>query len=202
MARTEHAVLPHRVTALIDVWDCRTLCEQASKRHDPAHGMLGVQGRRGGVSTGIGDGRGDVLHHSRAHVDHAAWYEEDADHAVVLDPPFAGRVVAHREVPPVPSLEIHAPLSDDWFRARGNIKNGWSNQQVEDLIIRETSQANADERARTLDEIQNKLTEDLPSLPVLQGNQVVVTAKNIQGAKDTLGPSYRFNYSALSRTEM
>lgn len=85
------------------------------------------------------------------------------------------------------------------FRAQGNIKNGWSNQQVEDLIIKETSQTNADERAKTLDEIQNKLTEDLPSLPVLQGNQVVVTAKNIQGAKDTLGPSYRFNYSALSR---
>lgn len=88
------------------------------------------------------------------------------------------------------------------FRVQGNIKNGWSNQQVEDLIIKETSQTNADERAKTLDEIQNKLTEDLSSLPVLQGNQVVVTAKNIQGAKDTLGPSYRFNYSALSRSEM
>ena len=86
------------------------------------------------------------------------------------------------------------------FRAQGNIKNGWSNQQVEDLIVKETSQTDADERAKTLDEIQDKLTEDLPSLPVLQGNQVVVTAKNIHGAKDTLGPSYRFNYSALSKS--
>lgn len=86
------------------------------------------------------------------------------------------------------------------FRAQGNIKNGWSNQQVEDLIVKETSQTDAAERAKTLDEIQDKLTEDLPSLPVLQGNQVVVTAKNIHGAKDTLGPSYRFNYSALSKS--
>lgn len=88
------------------------------------------------------------------------------------------------------------------FAPEVTLRTDGQNQQVEDLIIRETSQANADERARTLDEIQNKLTEDLPSLPVLQGNQVVVTAKNIQGAKDTLGPSYRFNHSALSRTEM
>ena len=86
------------------------------------------------------------------------------------------------------------------FRAQGNIKNGWSNQQVEDLIVKETSQTDAAERAKTLDEIQDRLTEDLPSLPVLQGNQVVVTAKNIHGAKDTLGPSYRFNYSALSKS--
>ena len=85
------------------------------------------------------------------------------------------------------------------FRKTGNLRNGYTNDQLESLIVAQTTQTDADQRAKTLAQIQDILTQDVPTIPILQGNQTVVTAKSIQGAKDTLGPSYRFNFSALSK---
>ena len=40
---------------------------------------------------------------------------------------------------------------------------------------------------------------DLPTLPLLQGTQVVVSASDVQGVDDTLDSSFKFRYGALSR---
>ena len=36
-------------------------------------------------------------------------------------------------------------------------------------------------------------------MPYLQGSQVAVVGKDVQGAQDTLDPSFKFRYGALSK---
>jgi peptide/nickel transport system substrate-binding protein len=43
------------------------------------------------------------------------------------------------------------------------------------------------------------VADDLSTLPYLQGAQVAVTGAGVEGAEDTLDPSFKFRYGALSK---
>lgn len=40
----------------------------------------------------------------------------------------------------------------------------------------------------------------MPFLPLLQGNQIAVTGKNISGVQDTLDPTYQFRMWLFSKS--
>jgi peptide/nickel transport system substrate-binding protein len=45
--------------------------------------------------------------------------------------------------------------------------------------------------------VQDAVAKDLPTVPYLQGSQIAVVGKAVQGT--TLDPSFKFRYAALSK---
>ncbi|WP_209560727.1 ABC transporter substrate-binding protein [Frigoribacterium sp. PvP032] len=79
------------------------------------------------------------------------------------------------------------------------VGNHYDSAAVQALLSQEI--AEDDEAARTalIGDVQDAVAADLPTLPLLQGTQVVVSASDVQGVDDTLDASFKFRYGALSR---
>ena len=82
------------------------------------------------------------------------------------------------------------------FLPNSYLSNGYNNAQVNDLIVEQAGEQDASKREKVIQDIQEKLTEDLPTIPLVQGSQVVVTGKNVDGV--VLDTSFRFRYSPLT----
>ena len=85
-----------------------------------------------------------------------------------------------------------------FFRDGNFINNGYSNTQINDLIIKQAGEQNTSAREELLKQIQELETGDLSTIPLLQGNQVAVTGKNIKGV--VLDASFRFRYSSITKS--
>ncbi|WP_448809894.1 ABC transporter substrate-binding protein [Agromyces bauzanensis] len=79
------------------------------------------------------------------------------------------------------------------------LSNHYVNQEVNDLIIQQASEADPAARTALIEEIQQKVAGDLSTLPYLQGAQVVVVGTDVKGAEDTLDASFKFRFAALSK---
>ena len=55
-------------------------------------------------------------------------------------------------------------------------------------------------RTKIIEQIQDDEAKDLSTLPLLQGAQVAVVGSNVSGARQTLDPSFKFRYGALSKS--
>ena len=86
-----------------------------------------------------------------------------------------------------------------FFLTNNFIKNHYSDQEVNDLILKQAVTVDPAERTALISEIQDKVAAQLSTLPLLQGSQVAVTGTDITGTKDTLDDSFKFRYGALSR---
>jgi peptide/nickel transport system substrate-binding protein len=86
-----------------------------------------------------------------------------------------------------------------FFLTKNFLSNHYSNQQVNDLILKQASTADADERAKLIEQIQDLESDDLSTVPYLQGAQVAVVGSDVSGAEDTLDASFKFRYAALSK---
>ncbi|MGJ9426655.1 ABC transporter substrate-binding protein [Nesterenkonia halotolerans] len=75
--------------------------------------------------------------------------------------------------------------------------NGYSNEEVNDLILEQASTPDEAERTSMIEEAQELVAEDLSTLPYLQGAQVAVSANDIEGV--TLDASFKFRYASLTR---
>lgn len=71
---------------------------------------------------------------------------------------------------------------------------------VLDLIAGQATTVDAGERSGLVEQIQDDLASTLPTLPLLQSTQIVVTGPDIAGVEDTLDPSQTIRYAALART--
>ncbi len=71
------------------------------------------------------------------------------------------------------------------------------NQEVNDLILQQAVTPDAAERQALIEEIQDKVAADLPTIPYLQGAQVAVAGDDIDGV--TLDASFKFRYGTLTR---
>ena len=67
------------------------------------------------------------------------------------------------------------------------------------LIQQQATTTDPAARTALIQQIQDKVAADLSTVPYLQGSQVAVVGKNVQGAKDTLDASFKFRYGALSK---
>src|SRR3954470_21478913 len=79
------------------------------------------------------------------------------------------------------------------------LANHYDNPQIDALIGQEQTTADKNQRAGIIEQIQKLAANDLPTVPYLQGAQVAVVGKDVNGAQDTLDPSFKFHYAALSR---
>jgi peptide/nickel transport system substrate-binding protein len=86
-----------------------------------------------------------------------------------------------------------------FFLEENFLVNHYADQEVNDLILEQAVTADADARTALIEEIQTKVAEDLSTLPYLQGAQVAVVGADVEGAEDTLDPSFKFRYAALSQ---
>ena len=84
-----------------------------------------------------------------------------------------------------------------FFRDGNFVNNGYSDKEVNDLIVAQAGEKNEAKREEMLKQIQKLETEDLSTIPLLQGNQVAVTGTNVNGV--VLDPSFRFRYASVEK---
>ena len=85
-----------------------------------------------------------------------------------------------------------------FFRDGNFVNNGYSNTEVNDLIVKQAGQTDDKEREDTLKEIQKFETDDLSTIPLLQGAQVAVTGSGVKGV--VLDASFRFRYASVTKS--
>jgi peptide/nickel transport system substrate-binding protein len=86
-----------------------------------------------------------------------------------------------------------------FFLTENFLSNHYVDQQVNDLILQQASTPDAAARTALIEQIQGLVADDLSTVPYLQGAQVAVTGTDVSGAEDTLDPSFKFRYGALSK---
>jgi peptide/nickel transport system substrate-binding protein len=86
-----------------------------------------------------------------------------------------------------------------FFLTKNFLANHYSNQKVNDLILQQATTTDPDARKALIEQIQDLEADDLSTVPYLQGSQVAVTGTDVSGAQDTLDPSFKFRYGALSK---
>ncbi len=84
-----------------------------------------------------------------------------------------------------------------FFLEENFLVNGYSDQEVNDLILEQASTPDEAEREEMITQAQELVAEDLSTLPYLQGAQVAVSANDIEGV--TLDASFKFRYGSLTR---
>jgi peptide/nickel transport system substrate-binding protein len=86
-----------------------------------------------------------------------------------------------------------------FFLTENFLANHYDNKQVNDLILQQVTTPDPAERQALIEQIQDLVADDLSTVPYLQGAQVAVTRTDVSGAEDTLDPSFKFRYGALSK---
>lgn len=84
-----------------------------------------------------------------------------------------------------------------FFLEGGFLKNHYSNTDVDELIKAQLVEGDADKRADLIGQIQDEVAKDLSTVPFLQGSQVAVTGKDVQGVN--LDASFKFYYATISK---
>src|SRR3954447_22167185 len=77
------------------------------------------------------------------------------------------------------------------------LKNHYQDPEVDGLISQEIGTSDADQRATIIGQVQDKVAAQLPTVPLLQGAQLVVTTANISGV--TLDASFKLRYAGISK---
>ncbi|GAA0960407.1 ABC transporter substrate-binding protein [Frigoribacterium faeni] len=86
-----------------------------------------------------------------------------------------------------------------FFTKDNFVGNHYDSAEVQGLLADEIAESDEAARTEIIGQIQEVVANDLPTLPILQGTQVVVSQSDVQGVDDTLDPSFKFRYAALSR---
>ncbi|WP_433862319.1 ABC transporter substrate-binding protein [Streptomyces sp. L7] len=86
-----------------------------------------------------------------------------------------------------------------FFSKDNFLANHYDNPEVQQLITQQLGTTDKAARTKLIEQIQAKVGADLSTLPLLQGAQVAVVGKNVNGTDKTLDPSFKFRYAALSK---
>lgn len=79
------------------------------------------------------------------------------------------------------------------------LANHFQDDSINKKLLEQVSQPDAGKREQLISDIQDDLAKQLPTLPLLQGNQIAVADKNVKGVDETLDPSFQFRLSLLSK---
>jgi len=82
-----------------------------------------------------------------------------------------------------------------FFSTENFLSNHYDNTEVNDMIVAQASETDADARTKMIEEIQAAVAADLSTVPLLQGSQVAVTGADVSGT--TLDGSFKFRYGSL-----
>ena len=86
-----------------------------------------------------------------------------------------------------------------FFLTENFLSNHYDNKTVNDLILQQASTPDPAARQALIEQIQDLESDDLSTVPYLQGAQVAVTGTDVSGTEDTLDASFKFRYGALSK---
>ena len=84
-----------------------------------------------------------------------------------------------------------------FFRDGNFVNNGYSNKEINDLIVKQAGEKDATKREEILKQVQALETEDLSTIPLLQGAQTAVTGTSVKGV--VLDASFRFRYASITK---
>src|SRR3954449_9404008 len=79
------------------------------------------------------------------------------------------------------------------------LQNHYVNPAINTLIQQEVTTQDPAARQKLIEQIQTEEAKDLATVPYLQGSQVAVVGKDVQGTQDTLDASFKFRYGVLSK---
>jgi peptide/nickel transport system substrate-binding protein len=79
------------------------------------------------------------------------------------------------------------------------LQNHYQNETVNALIQQEVTATDPAARQQLIEQVQTEVAKDLATVPYLQGSQVAVVGKDVQGTADTLDASFKFRYGVLSK---
>jgi peptide/nickel transport system substrate-binding protein len=86
-----------------------------------------------------------------------------------------------------------------FFLVENFLHNHFADQAINDEILAQATTTDPKERQALIEKIQDEVAAQLPTIPLLQGAQVAVVGKDVQGTADTLDASFKFRYGALSK---
>ncbi|MTE23793.1 ABC transporter substrate-binding protein [Microbacterium sp. ZXX196] len=84
-----------------------------------------------------------------------------------------------------------------FFLTENFLVNHYEDAEVNDLILQQASTPDAAEREALIGEIQQRVAEDLSTVPYLQGAQVAVAASDVSGV--VLDASFKLRMASLTR---
>ncbi len=79
------------------------------------------------------------------------------------------------------------------------LANHFTDEEINKALTEQASISDPGKRAEALGAIQEDLAQQLPTLPLLQGNQIAVAGKDVKGVEDTLDPAFQFRLALLSK---
>lgn len=86
------------------------------------------------------------------------------------------------------------------FFIPGNfLGNHYENAAVTDVLKKQLVTTDKAERSELLGQAQEAIAKDLPTLPLLQGAQVMVAGTDVQGVEKTLDPSFKTRLGVMSK---
>ena len=83
------------------------------------------------------------------------------------------------------------------YRSDGFLANGYASDKLDQLITAQAAEQDASKRQEILGQIQDLITSDVPTIPLLQGQLVAVAGANVKGV--TLDASFNFHYSPITK---
>ncbi|WGW12271.1 ABC transporter substrate-binding protein [Saxibacter everestensis] len=86
-----------------------------------------------------------------------------------------------------------------FFTKENFLANHYDNKEVQDLIAKQVGITDKAERQKMLGEIQDKVADDLSTIPYLQGAQVAVASKDVKGVEDTLDASFKLRLGVIAK---
>src|SRR3954465_4425828 len=79
------------------------------------------------------------------------------------------------------------------------LANHYNNPAINALIQQEVTTQDPAARQQAIEQIQTEEAKGLATVPCLQGSQVAVVGKDVNGTEDTLDASFKFRYGVLSK---
>ena len=84
-----------------------------------------------------------------------------------------------------------------FFLTKNFIGNHFSDSQIDTLLAKQAVETDKGKRKQEIGDIQDRVAALLPTLPLLQGAQVVVEGKDVKGV--VLDASFKFRFGTLSK---
>jgi peptide/nickel transport system substrate-binding protein len=75
----------------------------------------------------------------------------------------------------------------------------YENKEVDDLLAEQRAETDPGAREAIFQQIQEIAAQDVPIVPIWQGQQVAITATGISGVEDTFDPSFQFRYWLIGK---
>lgn len=86
-----------------------------------------------------------------------------------------------------------------FFGPNNFLQSHYSDEAMNKLLTEEVTQPDKAKREQLLGQIQDKVAQQVPTLPMLYGAQVAVAKDDIKGVDQTLDAAFKFRFTSLSK---